>query len=133
LPPRALPFEAAEVVAYFSTVLEMSPEKGEDGATVFENPQAGYAEDRWRIAISTEGPGVVVQFVVGGDYGLSLAREFFECPVFERAESEALYGMLSRAQNGPVEHLPRFTVSLTYQGGVKLEMLVLRFTPPNAG
>ncbi|MDR3403986.1 MAG: hypothetical protein P4L99_15930 [Chthoniobacter sp.] len=132
--PRSdrLPFTASEVVQYFSTVLEMSAEKGPGGTMVFENHQATVAEDRWHIAISVERKSVVIEFVVGGDFGMTLAREFFESPLFERGESEQLYEMLGRAQNSPVKRLSRFKVGMTYNQTTEQQQLVLRFTAPNA-
>jgi len=125
-----VPFTALDVVQYFSTVLEMSAESGTAGVMVFENHQAGVPEDRWRIAISVERKSVVVEFVFGGDYGLSLAREFFESPLFERGESEQLYEMFGHAQNGPVKKLARFTVSMSFKATNEQQQLVLRFGPP---
>jgi len=132
LPVLVLPFSAADAVHYFSTVLEMSPEKAANGVTVFENYQVAHPEDRWRIAVSTEGKGVVVEFTVGGDYGLTLAREFFECPIFVRTESEEFYAMLGDARNAPVKKMRRFTVAMTFAQTTDLEMLVMRFTPRDA-
>jgi len=127
-----LPFTALDVVQYFSTVLERSAEKGAGGAMVFANAAATYPEDRWHIAISVERKSVVVEFVFSGDYGMSLAREFFESPLFQREESEQLYDMLAHAQNSPVKRLARFTVSMTHRETSEQQNLVLRFTPPNA-
>jgi hypothetical protein len=103
-----------------------------NGATVFENQQILHPEDRWRIAIWPEGKGLVVEFTVGGDYGLSLAREFFESPLFVQAESEEFYAMLEQARNAPVKKLPRFTVAMTFTETTDLQLLVLRFTPRDA-
>lgn len=128
----ALPFNAGDVVQYFSTVLEMPAEKGTRNTMVFENHQAITPEDRWHIAVSVERKTVIVEFVVGGDYGLSLAREFFESPLFQKEESEQLYDMLAHGQNSPVRRLKRFTVSMTYQQTTEQEDLVLRFTAPDA-
>jgi hypothetical protein len=125
-----VPFTALDVVQYFSTVLEMSAQSGTAGTMVFENHQAAAPEDRWRIAISVERKSVVVEFVVGGDYGLSLAREFFESPLFERGESEQLYEMFGHAQNSPVKKLARFTVSMSFKETTGQQQLVLRFAPP---
>jgi hypothetical protein len=127
-----LPFTSNDVVQYFSTVLEMSPEKAANGAMVFENYQVAHPEDRWRIAVWLEGRGVVVEFTVGGDYGMNLAREFFECPLFVPAESEEFYAMLNQARNAPVQRMPRFTVAMTFDRKSDLEMLVMRFTPRDA-
>lgn len=131
-PMEGLPFTAWDVVQYFSTVLETSAEKGAGGAMVFENHQATFPEDRWRIAISVERKSVVVEFVVNGDYGMSLAREFFESPLFQRDESEQLYEMLGQAQNSPVKKMTRFTVGMTVKESSDQQSLVLRFTAPNA-
>lgn len=128
----SLPFTALDVAQYFSTVLEMSAQSGTAGTMVFENHQATVPEDHWRISVSVEKKSVVVEFVVGGDYGLSLAREFFESPLFEPGETQQLYEMLSHAQNSPVKKLPRFTVNMAFKETVAQQQLVLRFTPPNA-
>ena len=128
----ALPFTARDVVEYFSTVLEMSAEKGQAGRVVFENRQATYPEDQWRIEIWTEGKGVVVQFTAGGEYGMSLANEFFECPIFEREESEQMYQMFSNAQNGPLTRMHRFTVGMNFKQTADLQVLVMKFTAPAA-
>ena len=127
-----LPFTAWDVVQYFSTVLEMSPEKEKGGALVFENPQAIYPEDKWRIEIWTERKSVVVQFTAGGEYGMSLAREFFECPIFEQDESEQFYDMFNHAQAGPLMRMHRFTVGMSYKETSDLEVLVMKFTAPGA-
>ena len=127
-----LPFNAWDVIQYFSTVLEMPAEKGPGSTMVFENHHAQNPEDRWHIAVSVERKTVVVEFVAGGDYGLSLAREFFESPLFQRGESEQLYAMFAQAQNGPVKRLARFTVSMNYSQTNGQESLVLRFMAPNA-
>ncbi|EDY17920.1 hypothetical protein CfE428DRAFT_4659 [Chthoniobacter flavus Ellin428] len=129
---EALPFTAADVVQYFSSTFETSAEKGEGNTMVFENHEVKSPDDRWRIAISTEGKAVIVEFTAGGDYGLSLARDFFESPLFQREESEQLYDLFARAQNNPVKKLPRFTVGVTYRQTSEEENLVIRFTAPNA-
>lgn len=128
-PALVLPFTAVDVVHYFSTVLEMSPVTEEGGARVFENYQVVHPEDRWRITVWAEGKGVTVDFTVGGDYGLSLAREFFESPLFVRAESETFYEMLGEAHNAPVKKMPRFTAAMTFTETTDLQKLVMRFSP----
>lgn len=128
-PALVLPFTAADVVHYFSTVLEMSPATEESGARVFENYQVVHPEDRWRITIWTEGKVVNVDFTVGGDYGLSLAREFFESPLFVQSESESFYEMLGEARNAPVKKMPRFTATMTFTETTDLQKLVMRFSP----
>ncbi len=75
---------------------------------------------------------MVVEFAVGGDYGLSLAREFFESPLFNQVESEHLLAMLDRAANAPVEKTRRYTQAMTFEEATDLQMLVVRFTPHEA-
>lgn len=127
-----LPFNAWDVIQYFATVLEMPAEKGPGATMIFENHHAVVPEDRWHIAISVERKTVIVEFVAGGDYGMSLAREFFESPLFQRGESEQLYAMFAQAQNNPVKRLARFTVGMTYSQSAGQESLVLRFVALNA-
>src|SRR6185312_11507854 len=55
---EALPFTASDVVQYFSSTFETSAEKEEGNAMVFENQEVKSPDDRWRIAISTEGKAV---------------------------------------------------------------------------
>jgi hypothetical protein len=127
-----LPFTARDVVQYFSTVLEMSPDKGQDGRLVFENQQATFPEDRWRIEIWAEKKSVVVQCSAGGEEGMSLAREFFESPLFESAESQKFYEMYSRAEGEAVAKLPRFTIGMAFKNTADLEVLLMKFTAPGA-
>jgi len=131
-PPQKveLPFTAWNVAEYFSTSLEMSVDRKPNGRLVFESQYGAFPEDFWHIEIWTESQSVVVQFTVGGDYGMTLAREFFESPLFEGRETERLYEMLSDAQNAPVAKLPRFTVSIAYRAQTNLQMLNLKFAPP---
>lgn len=128
-----LPFTTWNVAEYFSTALEMSVDKRANGHLVFENQHGTVPEDFWHIEMWGEAESVVVQFTVGGDYGMTLAREFFESPLFERQEIERLYEMLSDAHNNPVARLPRFTVSMTYREQTNLQMLNLKFAPPGKG
>ncbi len=123
-----LPFTAADVVHYFSTVLEMSAEKAPNGGMVFQNhdPQP---EDRWRIEVQSDKKDVIIEFTVGGNYGMSKAREFFESPLFQRDEFEHFYAMLNEAKNGPVDEMRRFTVKMTMRDINESQILTLRFTP----
>lgn len=132
VPLDELPFGPVDVADYFSTVLEMSAERDADGAIRFENLHASYPEDRWFITIRREGREVIVEVRAGGDYGMNLAREFFECPLFERAESEAFYAMLNDAQNAPTRKFPRFTLQMQMSQTSDLFTLTLRFSPPAA-
>jgi hypothetical protein len=129
LRPGTLPFTAADAVHYFSTVLEMSPEKSPNGGTFFEHQHDPLPEDRWRIEVLAEDKNVMVEFTVGGNYGFGLAREFFESPLFERDEFEHFYEMLSNAKNAPVEKLRRFTVKMTLRDARQSQVLTLRFIP----
>ncbi|WP_348547760.1 hypothetical protein [Chthoniobacter sp.] len=127
--PGSLPFTAADAVQYFSTVLEMSPEKSPNGGTFFEHQHDPLPEDRWRIEVLAEDKNVIVEFTVGGNYGFGLAREFFESPLFRRDEFETFYEMLSNAKNAPVEKMRRFTLKMTLREIEQSEILTLRFTP----
>lgn len=124
-----LPFTAANVADYFSTALEISVDRKASGRLVFENQQFLVPEDFWHIEIWAESGSVMIEFTVGGDYGMTLAREFFECPLFERQETEKFYEMLGDAQNSPVARLPRFSISMAYKAQTHLEILHLRFAP----
>lgn len=130
--PERLPFGVADVAQYFSTVLEMSAERGPGETVRFENLHVSHPEDRWFIAIWAEGSDVVVEFRAGGDWGMNLAREFFESALFERGESEQFYAMLNDARNGPQQKFPRFTLQMQLRETVDLLTLTLRFTPPLA-
>ena len=125
----SLPFTAADAIHYFSTALEMSSEKSPNGGAVFENPHDPLPEDRWRIEVLAEEKNVIVEFTVGGDYGLTLASEFFESPLFERDEFEHFYEMLGNAKNARVEKMRRFTVKMTLRDAKESQVLTLRFTP----
>lgn len=125
----SLPFTAADAIHYFSTALEMSSEKAPNGGTVFENLHDPQPEDFWRIEVRTDEKELIVEFTVGGDYGLTLAREFFECPLFERDEFERFYEMLNSAKNDPVEKLRRYIVKMTLRDAKETQVLTLRFTP----
>jgi hypothetical protein len=127
--PGWLPFTAADAVHYFSTVLEMSPEKSPNGGTVFEHQHDPLPEDRWRIEVLAEEKNVIVEFTVGGNYGIGLAREFFESPLFHRDEFETFYEMLNNAKNAPVEKMRRFTVKMTLRIVNQSQILTLRFSP----
>ena len=124
-----LPFSAADVAQYFSTVLEMSAERGPGESIRFENLYATHPEDQWFITIWTEGRDVIVEFRVSGDYGMNLAREFFESPLFERAESEDFYAMLNDARNDPKKKFSRFALQMQLRKMVDEVTLTLRFSP----
>jgi hypothetical protein len=130
--PDRLPFGVTDVAQYFSTVPEMSAERGPGETIRFENLYVSHPEDRWFISIWAEGSDVVVEFRVGGDWGMNLAREFFESPLFERGEGERFYAMLNDARNDPKQKFPRFTLQMQLRETVDLLTLTLRFTPPLA-
>ena len=127
--PQALPFTPADFVSYFSTALETKP-SASDNRFVFTGPANGHAEDVFRIAISTEAQDLVVAFTGGGDYGLTLAREFFEAPFFTRDETLRFFTLLEKSREGPATaKLPRFTVRFTHIGHRDDFHLTLHFTP----
>ena len=127
--PKTLHFTLADVVSYFSTALATKP-SASDNRFVFTGPAKGHAEDVFRIAISEEAQDVIVAFSGGGDYGLTLAREFFEAPFFTRDETLRFFTLLEESREGPATaKLPRFTVRFTHIGHRDDFHLTLRFTP----
>ena len=127
--PQTLPFTLADFVSYFSSALETKPSASDNGF-VFTGPANGHAEDVFRIAISEEAQDVVVAFSGGGDYGLTLAREFFEAPFFTRDETLSFFTLLDESREGSATaKLPRFTVRFTHIGHSDDFHLTLRFTP----
>ena len=127
--PQALPFTLADFVSYFNTALETKP-SASDNRFVFTGPVNGHAENVFRIAISAEAQDLVVAFSGGGDYGLTLAREFFEAPVFTRDETLRFFTLLEESREGPATaKLPRFTVRFTHIAHRDDFHLTLRFTP----
>ena len=71
-----------------------------------------YPEDRYQISVAEEGDRLRIHLVAGGGHGFTVLREFFECPLFTRAESEALHGLLSAARDGPNRRVGRFRASV---------------------
>ncbi len=132
LPPTALPktlhFTLADVVSYFTTALATKPSVSEN-RFVFTGPANGYPEDVFRIEIFEEAQELVVAFSGGGDYGLTMAREFFEARFFTRDETLRFFTLLEESREGPVTaKLPRFTVRFTHIGHRDDFHLTLRFT-----
>ncbi len=128
-PGETLPFTMPDVVGYFTRALMRQAE--DDGNTaVFTGPANGYAEDVFRIAITAEKGEFVVAFSGGGDYGLTLAREFFEAPFFEREETLCFFTLLEKSRSGPATAtLRRFTVRFTHLAHSDDFHLTLRFSP----
>ena len=127
--PQTLPFILADFVSYFSSALVTTPSASDD-RFVFTGSANGHAEDVFRIAISAEARDLVVAFSGGGDYGVTLAREFFEAPFFTRDETLGFFTLLEESREDPATaKLPRFTVRFTYVGHRDDFHLTLRFTP----
>lgn len=128
-PDETLPFTMPDVVGYFTSALMMKPD--DDGKTaVFTGRANGYAEDVFRIAITPEKGELVVAFSGGGDYGVTLAREFFEAPFFEREETLRFFTLLDKSRSGPATAtLRRFTVRFTHLEHSDDFHLTLRFSP----
>ncbi len=128
-PRETLPFTMPDVVGYFTRALMREPE--DDGNTaVFTGPGNGHAEDVFRIAITPEKGELVVAFSGGGDYGVTLAREFFEAPFFERNETLCFFTLLEESRSGPATAtLRRFTVRFTRLEHSDDFHLTLRFSP----
>lgn len=129
--PWGVPFNAADVVRYFTEALETRPTVSRGGYTVFESPKRTNPEDQYRVVIQQEDGEVVLHFSAGGDYGMNLAREFFECQLFKRKESEQLYALLNEAAKAPVMPMGRFSVSARSWETRDRIHLVLRFFQPS--
>jgi hypothetical protein len=78
------------------------------GRALLKSPPAQYAEDRYQISVVQQGELLRIQLVAGGGHGFHVVREFFECPLFTRAESEALHELLSEGRDAPSRQVGRF-------------------------
>lgn len=105
----ALPFRTAEVIDYFTGALALNPKKVGNSA-VFQSPANEAVEDSFSIAVTEESHGLAVLFTGKGDYAMTVAREFFEAPIFNREESLRFFALLSEERRDQTEKLQRFTV-----------------------
>jgi hypothetical protein len=126
--PR-LPFTIEDIAGYFATALTIKPAQAPGGALVFEDRSSVYREQHFRIVVSSDSNDLLVAFTAGGDYGVSLLREFFEAPLFSKAESERLYKLLNSTDTARAATLPRFKVGLSELRTSDSIKLTLRFSP----
>lgn len=128
-PRVSLPFTMSDVVAYFADALMMKPDH-EGGSVVFAGSANGHAEDVFRIAITPERQTLVVAFSGGGDYGVTLAREFFEARFFTLEETLRFFTLLDESRDDPATaKLRRFTVRFDHLEHSDDFHLTLRFSP----
>lgn len=125
----SLPFTMSDVVDYFTEALMIKP-RDEGGTIVFASSANGSPEDVFRIAITPERQALVVAFSGGGDYGVTLAREFFEARFFTLEETLRFFTLLDASRGGPVTaKLRRFTVRFDHVEHEDDFHLTLRFSP----
>jgi hypothetical protein len=127
----ALPFTVDDVVRYFSSALGTEP-LASGKAVVFTSGASGIDADLYRIEVAREARAVVVSFRGGGDYGMTMAREFFEAPFFEREETLRFFSMLAAADAATTARLKRFTVRMQLVQHRDDFHLTMRFTPPRS-
>lgn len=88
-----------------------------------------YPEDCYQISVAQQGERLVIQLVAGGGHGFTVLRELFESPLFTRAESEALHGLLSAARDGPSRRVGRFRASVRFGNTADALWLTLWLEP----
>ena len=110
--PQILPFTFNEVVRYFEDALAMAPQERFVDEAIFRG--GTYYENFYTITVTRHGPDVRVAFNVIDDYGMTLVREFFEAPFFQKRESEQFYALLDGRNVTRTLHLSRFNVFFEY-------------------
>ena len=124
------PLTFGNVVAFFREALGRSPLKTDARTAVF-------AEGEWKnrdiynhslIFIENADEDVEVTFVVSGDEGMNWVNEFFDSPFFQRAETEALFGLLNSVRGSRRANIGRFTVELSHWQPRHHEIVVLSLT-----
>jgi hypothetical protein len=105
---KAAQLEFEEVLHQLSIAAGVPPVSLGAGRALLKSRPARYAEDRYQISVVQEGALLRIQLLAGGGHGFHVVREFFECPLFTRAESEALHELLSDARDAPSRQMGRF-------------------------
>jgi hypothetical protein len=110
--PTRLAFD--DVLRELSLAAGVSPVARGARRALLRSRPSRYPEDRYTISVAEEGERLRIHLVAGGGHGFTVLREFFECPLFTRAESEALHGLLSTVRYGPVRRVGRFRASVRW-------------------
>lgn len=128
-PAHSLPFSYQDVLRYLAVSLGVSPTQYGNTAVFSEQPN-GREEDAYRVLVTLENQHLAVTFSGYGDYGMTIAREFFEAPFFDREETLRLYSLLEEGKPSQTVRFRRFTVRFQLQEHRDDFHLTLQFTPP---
>jgi hypothetical protein len=122
-----LPFTFDDVIRYFQDSLAQPPQERRFNYALFRCGDGG--EHSFTIAISSDGPDLLVKFHVVDDYGMNIVREFFEAPFIQWKESEQLYALLSMGSGIRTINLPRFDVVFECDNRAETTVVTLMFSP----
>ena len=122
-----LPFTFEDVIKYFQESLAQSPQERRFNNALFRGGNGG--EHSFTIAISSNGPDLLLKFHVVDDYGMNMVREFFEAPFIQWKESEQLYALLYMGGGLRTINLPRFDVVFECNNRAEATVVSLMFSP----
>ena len=122
-----LPFVLDDFVRYFQESLAQAPQERRYNYAFFRG--GSEVEHFYTIAISANGPNLLIKFEVLDDYGMNIVREFFEAPFFQGKESEHLYSLLYLGDGIRTINLPRFDVVFQSDNRAEHTVLSLTFSP----
>ncbi len=122
-----LPFTFDEVIKYFQESLGQTPQERRFNYALFRGSNG--IDHSFVIAISTNGPDLLIKFQVVDDYGMNIVREFFEAPFLQRTESEQLYVLLYMGTGIRTINFPRFDVVFEYDNRAESTVVGLMFSP----
>lgn len=130
VPPalQLLPFTFRDTVHYFQDALAQFPNEVRANEVVFRG--GNHRDNFYSITVVSYGSDILVKFDVMDDYGMTLLREFFEAPFFQRRESEQFYALLDGRNVTKSIRLPRFDVVYEYDGrGESAAIISMLFSP----
>ena len=122
-----LPFTFEDVVKYFQDSLAQPPQEKHFNDVLFRGGNG--SEHFFAIAISRNGPDLLLKFQVVDDYGMNIVREFFEAPFIQWKESEQLYALLSPGSGIRTISLSRFDVVFECEHRAETTFINLMFSP----
>jgi len=132
-PPSAatrLPFTLDDVIRYFQDgLVAQPPQERRFNYAFFRVGGGDGGEHSFTIAVSTNGPDLLIKFHVVDDYGMNIVREFFEAPFIQWKESEQLYALLSMGSGIRTINLPRFDVVFECDNRGESTVVSLMFSP----
>ena len=122
-----LPFTFEDVIKYFQDSLAQPPQERRFNYALFRGGNGD--EHSFTIAISSNGPDLLLKFQVIDDYGMNMVREFFEAPFIQWKESEQLYALLYMGVGLRAINLPRFDVAFECDNRAEATVVSLMFSP----